>query len=164
MKFLIYFIAFLIAVITSTIVNELNVAYAIAVELAPYDSDKMVLIAGLLSLIFTVLSYGVPFYFARRISRNRDEATEFKKCVADSGMSKFEYAKSITPKKVISYCDSHFDRELYKVVVTLDELPSSKVISRPCADALIEGYAELVEQSRKEASNNDRALDKQNIN
>ena len=146
MKFLIYFVALLIATILSTIIKELDIAYYLAVSLVPNDVSQTVLLAGLFSGILTATPYGFAIYFAKKINKNRDEVKEFKKAVADSGMSEFEYAKSITPKKIISYCDSHLNDPIYERITQLDALPGKKVISRPCADALMEGYTDLMNE------------------
>lgn len=149
MKFLIYFVALLIAAILNTIIKEIGIAYSLAVSLVPNNLSQMALLAGLFSGILTVTTYGFALYFANKINNNRDDVKEFKKAAEDAGMSEFDYAKSITPEKVITYCDSHLDRPIVLITEKIDQLPDSGVISRPCADALIEGYTKIVEARQK---------------
>ena len=144
MRLFTYLIALLISVIVNFIIVKLDVAYFFAAILSPDNDSHTVLLAGLLSVIFTGVPYVFNFYFADKISKK----WEFKKSAAASGMSEFEYAKSITPENIISYCDSHLDDPIYEIIVKLDALPNSRVISRPCADALIEGYTELMKETQ----------------
>lgn len=145
MNFITYFIAILFASIANTVIKSLDIAYSLAVLLTPYDVSGAALLAGFFSGIFTAVCYFCAICLARKINKNR-EIKIFKEEASRSGMSEFEYAKSITPEKVISYCDSHLNDPIYAITAKLDTLPESNVISRPCADALIEGYTKIMEQ------------------
>ena len=145
MKFLTWLFTFIIAYAVNNFLNNLGIAYYLSLLIAPEGGDRAALIAGTFAAIHTVVLYGLSFYFSDKINKNR-ELTKFQKAAAKSGLTTFEYAKSITPYKVITYCDSHLDEPVYKITAKLDQLPDSKVISRPCADALIEGYTKLMQQ------------------
>lgn len=148
MKFLTWLIAFIIAYAVNNFLNGLNIAYYLALLIAPEDGDLAALIAGTFAGIQAVVLYGLAFFFSDKINKNR-ELTKFQKAAAKSGLTAFEYAKSITPYNVITYCDSHLDEPVYKITAKLGQLPDSKVISRPCADALIAGYTKLMEERNK---------------
>lgn len=159
MKILIYFIAFFIAAFVNMIIKDMDIAYSLATLIMPDNITGRAILAGTFSGIFGCIPLVFAFYFATKINIKREEkklnreAEKFKAAAAAAGMSEFEYAKSLTPMKVITYCDSHLDRPIPTVTEKLDQLPGSKVISRPCADALIKGYTELMEQTAKNAKN-----------
>ena len=156
MKILIYLIAFFIAAFVNMIIKDLDIAYSLAVLLSPNDVHRMALLAGLFGGIFGVIPVGFAYYFATKINIKREgkklirERAKFKEAAAAAGLSEFEYAKGLAPMKVITYCDSHLDRPIPVVTEKLDQLPGSKVISRACADALIEGYTKLMEEKQKQ--------------
>ena len=145
MKVLTWFISLLIAAIVDTTIKDLGIAYYLAVLIYPDDIDMMALLAGAFSGLFTVITYGMAYYFAKKANANR-EIRRFQRDVVKSGLSAFEYARSITPMKVITYCDSHLDSPVSEITAKLEQLPDNKVISRPCADALIEGYTKLIKR------------------
>lgn len=145
MKLLTWFISFLIAAIVDTIIKDLGIAYSLAVLIYPDDIDRMALLAGAFSGLFSATTYFLAYYFAKKKNEKR-EIIKFQREVVKSGLSAFEYAKSITPMKVITYCDQHLDAPVNEITAKLEQLPDSKVISRPCADALIEGYTKLIKQ------------------
>lgn len=157
MKGLIYFIAFVIAAFVNMIIKDMDIAYSLAVFLIPNDVSRTALLAGLFSGVFGCIPLGLAIYFATKINMKREEkklnreTAKFKAAAEAAGMSEFEYAKSLTPMKVITYCDSHLDRPIPTVTEKLDQLPDSKVISRPCADALIAGYTKLMEEKAARA-------------
>ena len=144
MKVLIWIISFLIAAILDTIIKDIGIAYSLAVSICPSDVDGMAILTGLFGGTFTVIIYGLAFYAAKKINENR-EVAKFHKDVVNSGLSAFEYAKSITPSEVIAFCDQHLDGPVYVVTAKIDQLPDDKIISRPCADVLIEGYTKLMQ-------------------
>ena len=143
MKILTYFIAFFIAAIVNLIIKSTDIAYLLATAIGGNDVSGTALLAGLFSGIFTVIPLGLAFYISKKIIKNR-EAKKFRTDAIASGMTEFEYAKSITSEKIINYCDSHIDGPVYTVIDKINRLPDEKVISRPCADALIEGYTKLM--------------------
>lgn len=147
MKLLIWLIIFTIAYLVNGLLGNLSASYYLALMIAPEGGDRAALIAGAFAGIRMVVLYGLAFYVAKKVNKNR-ELAKFQKAAAKSGLTAFEYAKSITPYKVIIYCDSHLDSPIQDITEKLDQLPSSKVISRPCADALIEGYTKLMQQNK----------------
>lgn len=156
MKILIYFIAFFIAAFVNMIIKDTDIAYTLAYLIQPNDVAARAILAGTFSGIFGCIPLAFAFYFATKINIRREEKkvirerAKFKEAAAAAGLSEFEYAKGLTPMKVIAYCDSHLDRPIPVVTEKLDQLPGSKVISRACADALIEGYTKLMEEHQKQ--------------
>ena len=144
MKQLTWLITFIIAYVIHQILNSLGIAPSLGLLISPDDLDRAYLIAGAFSGLFAVVIYGLAFFTAKKINGNR-EVVKFHKDVVNSGLSAFEYAKSITPSEVIAFCDQHLDGPVYVVTAKIDQLPDNKIISRPCADALIEGYTKLMQ-------------------
>lgn len=148
MKLLTGLVSFTIAYAVNKFLNDLGLGYYLALSIAPEGGDRAALIAGTFAAIQAGVLFGLSFYLSTKINKNR-ELSNFQKAVAKSGLTAFEYAKSITPYKVITYCDSHLDSPIHIITEKLDQLPDSKVISRPCADALIEGYTKLMQKKQK---------------
>lgn len=148
MKKFTWVIALLVAVLVSQLINNLGIALWLAECFGPEDPDAVALLAGLFSGILTVACYGLSFYYAHKLSKIRDKES-FEEGLLRSGMSEFEYAKSIAPASVIAYCEKHLNEPTHIIVGSLDQFADGKIISRPCADALIKGYTNQINATKQ---------------
>ncbi len=150
MKIISWFLTFAFAAAVNTILNDFGVAYSLAVLISSGNKDQIALFAGLFAGIIAVACYGFAFFFGKKISKRIDQI-RFQKAAMKSGLSEFDYAKSITPEKVLAFCERHINDPVHVVTDKLNQLPEYKITSRPCADALIEGYTKLMEQKKGES-------------
>jgi len=150
MKLLIYFICFFLSALIQTLVNEADVFYPLAAQLGNGDINKIAILSGLFAGIVAVIIHGSALFVAHRLSRWHDTRA-FQKDALRAGMPPFFYAKSITAPDIIAYCNAHLDEPFYVVTGYLDKLADEKKIKRPCAEALIAGYLDLMNNRHKTA-------------
>lgn len=145
MSFLIYFACGFVAAFIQMLIKDSGIITALA-SIITIDSSDLYAVAltnGFLSGAVALILYGTAFWVARKLI-NQHEVKSFRRDAMRAGMTPFEYAKRITAPSVIEYCESNLEKPTHIVTGYLDKLADDKVIKRPCADVLIEGYESIM--------------------
>ena len=101
-------------------------------------------VSSIVFLAVAVCAIAAAIIVARKWSYHYAK-NEFAAEAAGMGMTVFDYARRISPQSIIAHCEAQLGKPYYVVTSYLDAQAKAKQISRPCADALIEGYAELMQ-------------------
>ena len=150
MKVLIYILCFLAAAIIKMIVDDSGIAYNIANFIGGNSgaTNEIAMFSGLLSAVMAIAIYGGAFFLARKLSALHEDK-QFYNAAARSGLSAFEYAKSIAPASLIKECDALIDQPYHVVNAKINDAVDAKQISQSCADALSSGYLNIVAEYKK---------------
>ena len=139
MKVLIWIFCFICAAIVNSLCKNWDAISSLAISLSD-NFDEFVLWSSTLYGACTAAIYFVAFYSSIKLSKLYTQH-HFDKQVQKSGLSAFQYVRSITSKDIIEYCENNLHKSAPEITQYLENQVKLGKLKRTYADVLIRVYS-----------------------